>query len=183
MLVSFGKTEVIVIQEKGTTLVILTKCLLSDLGKQAQREHWSHTNNNYRKQLLPSALEELISDAPAVSSRWKGGLSSPTRSLIARAEASSSGPKPSPCLTWQEIVLTRRQKEKSKVKCLLEERCGNSLVVQWLRLCAPSAGGLGSILGQGTRSCMLQLRVHTPQLKILHEDQVQPNKDFKVIYF
>lgn len=38
MLVSFGKTEVIVIQEKGTTLVILTKCLLSDLGKQAQRD-------------------------------------------------------------------------------------------------------------------------------------------------
>ena len=36
----------------------------------------------------------------------------------------------------------------------------NSLVVQWLRLCAPSVGGLGSIPGQGTRS-------HMPQLKIL----------------
>ena len=35
------------------------------------------------------------------------------------------------------------------------------MVVQWLRLCAPNAGGLGSIRGQGTRS-------HMPQLKILH---------------
>ena len=35
-----------------------------------------------------------------------------------------------------------------------------SLVVQWLRLCAPNSGDLGSIPGQGTRS-------HRPQLKIL----------------
>ena len=31
---------------------------------------------------------------------------------------------------------------------------GTSLVVQWLRLHAPNAGGLGSIPGQGTRSRM-----------------------------
>ena len=31
---------------------------------------------------------------------------------------------------------------------------GNSLVAQWLRLCAPNAGGPGSIPGQGTRSHM-----------------------------
>ena len=43
-----------------------------------------------------------------------------------------------------------------------------SLVVQWLRLCDPNAGGLGSTPGEGTRSHMLQLRAHTPQLKILH---------------
>ena len=42
---------------------------------------------------------------------------------------------------------------------------GTSLVVQWLRLHAPNAGGLGSIPGQGTRSCMPQLRVHMPQLR------------------
>ena len=35
---------------------------------------------------------------------------------------------------------------------------GTSLVVQWLRLCTPNAGGPGSIPGQGTRS-------HMPQLK------------------
>ena len=32
------------------------------------------------------------------------------------------------------------------------------MVVQWLRICAPNAGGLGLIPGQGTRSHMLQLR-------------------------
>ena len=39
-------------------------------------------------------------------------------------------------------------------KCEIE----TSLVVQWLRLRAPSAGGLGSIPAQGTRFHMLQLR-------------------------
>ena len=31
---------------------------------------------------------------------------------------------------------------------------GTSLVVQWLRLCSPNAGGLGSVPGPGTRSHM-----------------------------
>ena len=39
-------------------------------------------------------------------------------------------------------------------------------MVQWLRLHAPNAGGLGSVPGQGTRSCMLQLRACMPQVKI-----------------
>ena len=43
---------------------------------------------------------------------------------------------------------------------------GTSLVVQWLRLLTLNAGVLGSIPGQGTRSFMLQLRVHMLQLKI-----------------
>ena len=33
------------------------------------------------------------------------------------------------------------------------------LVVQWLRLRAPNAGRPGSIPGQRTRSCMLQLQI------------------------
>ena len=37
-----------------------------------------------------------------------------------------------------------------------------------LRLWAPTARGLGLIPGQGTRSHILKLRVHLPQLKILH---------------
>ena len=44
--------------------------------------------------------------------------------------------------------------------CFLES-VGTSLVVQWLRLCAPNAGGLGLIPGQRTRSHMLQLRPST----------------------
>ena len=45
-------------------------------------------------------------------------------------------------------------------------RWGTSLVVQWLRLHTPKAGGLGSVPGLGTRSYMPQRRVHMPQLKI-----------------
>ena len=39
-----------------------------------------------------------------------------------------------------------------------EQNSGTSLVVQWLRLCAPNAGGPGSLPGQGTRSHMPQGR-------------------------
>ena len=45
---------------------------------------------------------------------------------------------------------------------------GSSLVVQWLRLHTPNAGDPGSILDQGIRSHMLQLRVLKLQLKILY---------------
>ena len=37
--------------------------------------------------------------------------------------------------------------------------------LQWLRLWAPNAVGLGSMPGQGTWSHMLQIRVHMPQLR------------------
>ena len=39
-------------------------------------------------------------------------------------------------------------------------------MVQWLRLHAPNAGGLGSTPGQETRCHRLQLRVYMPRLKI-----------------
>ena len=42
-----------------------------------------------------------------------------------------------------------------------------ALVVQWLKLCAPNSGCLGSIPGQETRFHILQLRVLMLQLKIL----------------
>ena len=54
----------------------------------------------------------------------------------------------------------------------MKEEVGTSLVAQWLGLCAPDAGGPGSIPCQRTRPHMpqlgvhmLQLRVHMPQLK------------------
>ena len=49
------------------------------------------------------------------------------------------------------------------VNCTLKMGKGTSLVVQWLGLCAPNAGGLGSISGQGTRFLMLQLKTCMPQ--------------------
>ena len=41
----------------------------------------------------------------------------------------------------------------------MQKYLGTPLVVQWLRLCAPNAGGLGSIPDEGTRS-------HRPQLGV-----------------
>ena len=46
------------------------------------------------------------------------------------------------------------------------ERIRASLVVQWLRLQAPDAGSLGSILGQGDRSHMSQLKILCAAVKI-----------------
>ena len=52
---------------------------------------------------------------------------------------------------------------------------GTSLVVQWLRLCAPNTGAPSSIPSQGTRSHMLQLRVCTPKTeKKSHMLQLRP---------
>ena len=39
------------------------------------------------------------------------------------------------------------------------EDLGTSLVVQWLRLCTPNAGGLGLIPAQGNRFPILQLKI------------------------
>ena len=44
---------------------------------------------------------------------------------------------------------------------LLKPVVGTSLVIQWLKLCAPNLGSLGSIPGQGTRFHMPQLRPDT----------------------
>ena len=49
-------------------------------------------------------------------------------------------------------------KYSKKKKKKRRRRLGTSLVVQWLRLCSPNAGSLGSILGQGAGSHMPQLR-------------------------
>ena len=43
---------------------------------------------------------------------------------------------------------------------------GPSLMIQWLGLHTPRAGGPGSIPGQGTRSHMPQLRVHMLQQRL-----------------
>ena len=59
---------------------------------------------------------------------------------------------------------------------------GTSLVVQWLRLHAPNAGGPGSIPSQGTRSHMPHLRNCLPQLKSLHvaiKELTCLNKDWR----
>ena len=48
---------------------------------------------------------------------------------------------------------TKRHKQAQWIQ--KQDLFGTSLVVQWLRLHATNAGGVGLIPGQGTRSCML----------------------------
>ena len=59
---------------------------------------------------------------------------------------------------------------------------GTCLVVQWLRLCTPSAGDPGLTSGQGTRSHMLQLRVHVLQLKDSSSRNKDPAQSNKLIF-
>ena len=58
-----------------------------------------------------------------------------------------------------------------------------SLMAQWGRLQAPNAEVLGLSLGEGTRSHMLQLKIHMTQLKTPHAETKiwcsQINKYFK----
>lgn len=51
---------------------------------------------------------------------------------------------------------------------ILSRITGASLVVQGVKLCTPNVGDLNSIPGRGTRSRMLQLRVHIPLQTIPH---------------
>ena len=53
-----------------------------------------------------------------------------------------------------------------QMSCFKIHICGTSLVVQWLRLHAPSAGGQGLILDQGTKSHILQLGSKAVKKKI-----------------
>ena len=52
------------------------------------------------------------------------------------------------------MLSTRDSLETQRHKQVESEWMGTSLVVQWVRLCAPNAGGPGSIPGQGSRCCM-----------------------------
>ena len=63
----------------------------------------------------------------------------------------------------KHLELFRQQKKGFKMLM-----SGTSLVVQWLRLRAASAGGLGSIPGQGTRPHMPQLQIPRAATKNLH---------------
>ena len=58
---------------------------------------------------------------------------------------------------------------------------GTSMVVQWLRLCPPNAGGPGSICGQGTRSHTLQLKTSHATTKV--EDCVPQLRPGAAKYF
>ena len=60
---------------------------------------------------------------------------------------------------------------------LLEQRNGNSLVVQWLRLHPPNAGGLGSIPGTrsyaATKSCHITTKDFTCQISCMLQGRLK----------
>ena len=70
-------------------------------------------------------------------------------------------------LSSMERAVKMRQQERELKEGLSKLKLGTSLVSQQLRLPTPSAGGPDLVPGQGTRSHMLQPRVHMLQLKIL----------------
>ena len=70
-----------------------------------------------------------------------------------------SDPKAVTVIAYGEQIIPHRCRESRNGGKSKSPRNGTSLVVQWLRLCIPNAGGLGSIPGQGTRSHMPQLKV------------------------
>ena len=61
-------------------------------------------------------------------------------------------------ITSNSDVFSKYQLDKDGVVLFKKVSAGTSLLVQWLTLSAPKAGGPGLIPGQGTRSHMLQLR-------------------------
>ena len=72
---------------------------------------------------------------------------------------------------WSLANKTQLESTDGRVCSLVFATCKifrTSLVVQWTRLHAPNAGGLGLIPGQGTKSHVPQLRVDILQLKILN---------------
>ena len=96
-------------------------------------------------------------------------------------------------MTGPQQILTKQRKEcfpsaagflfaEVRLSFQSESMHWTSLVVQWLRLCAPSAGGWGSVPGRGTRSHLLQLeRIFRVARKVkepacCNSDTAQPNK-------
>ena len=69
--------------------------------------------------------------------------------------------------------------KKKKQKLASNGNTGTSVVVQWLKLCTPNAGGLGSIPGQGTISHILHKRSMIPYAitKIQHNQNLKNNNN------
>ena len=63
----------------------------------------------------------------------------------------------------------KQEEIKQMIKNIFQNsRKGTSLMVEWVRLWAPNAGGLGSIPGQGTRFRMQQLKIPNATTKTQH---------------
>ena len=70
------------------------------------------------------------------------------------------------CSPWDHERVGHNSVSKQQTSSFPKWKGRTFQVAQWLRLCLPNAGGLGSIPGQGTRSCMLQLKTWCNHLSI-----------------
>ena len=96
-----------------------------------------------------------VSSRSLVPSSWLG-----TR-LVPQGSPLTPFSHPSHRLLFTRVAPCSQKMNTRNRKGIKGVRTRTRLVVQWLRLLAPTAGDLGSIPGQGTRS-------PTPQLQISH---------------
>ena len=82
-------------------------------------------------------------------------------------------------LIWKRRLITESSNKFRPIKYLKCFIVGTSLVVQWLRLQVPNAGGLSLIPVQGTRLHVLQLKIPYASTNTWHN---QRNKYFLKIH-
>ena len=107
-------------------------------------------------------LSATTLQSPLFPPQWDKGL--PSRILVQPGSQNLSKQHSHSPLSYERHD-SRSQESEGASQPKQKWSTETSLVVQWLRLSAPNAGGLGLTPGQGTRSCMLQQRSHLPQLR------------------
>ena len=137
--------------------------------------HLMRTDNSLEKSLMLGKIEDRRRRGHQ-RMRWLDGITDAMNMNLGKnlGDGERQG-SPACCSPWghKESDMTGQLNSNNKktldpvldMKVKIDR---NFLMVQWLRLQAPNVGGLDSIPSQGTRSHMLQPRVHMPQLKIPH---------------
>ena len=87
---------------------------------------------------------------------------------LKNGEGECPGPEPYGTGSLQPLAMPICPKKTTLNSGFKNNSIGTSLVVQWLGLCTPSAGGPGWNTGQGAGCHTQQLRVHMLQLKSPH---------------
>ena len=117
---------------------------------------------------LPAVRETWLGSIPGLERFPGGGHGNPLQYSCLENPMDKGAWRAPVCGVANSQTQLKRLSIHTHILQLKEQKRGDSLVVQWLRLCAPNARDPSLIPGQGTRSHMLQPRVPMPQLKILH---------------
>ena len=116
------------------------------------------------KQMQPLRGLSISSEGNEGRGEWERGIPSQTLSIF------TVNLEPCPCEPQKFSLKKQLSFTALKKKSVWG---GTSLNVQWLRLHAPNPEGPGSIPGQGTRSCVPQLRSGTSQVVFLVAQRVR----------